>query len=191
MKKSIIEEKRKKEVPSIHPGCSLAETGWNEWDNYDDPLGALNPIPEGKQSLVQQVIEPYESEGDRYVNVHYALPSEFTKPSDIRDEPKVIIEVPSGVHPFSYLKEQGVDFDNAWVFMHEEVVETIRKLPYRYYQDTVAYGEFFRFEDLDKVYLQKVEYFPDWKVILEGEIADELFCRPDIPPAIIEVVMAK
>lgn len=189
MKNSIY---TKREVPVMHPGCSMAETGAGDWDDFDNPLGEFNIIPEGKESLLVRNVDEYRFDGETQKEVYYTLPSEIEKPSSIRDESVITVFVPSDVHPFSYLKEIGIDITKAaWIFLHKDVIDVLRKLPWRHYLDTVAYGEFFRFEDFDTVSLQKVEYFPEWKVILEGKVGEQEFYRPDTPEYIIELVMEK
>lgn len=184
MKNSIY---NKKEVPAMQI-CSQAENYL--YDDVDNPLGEFDIIPEGKKDTVLvKTVENYVSDGENYEDVHYSLSTGIENLSDVLEEPNVKVIVPFGVHPFAYLKEIGVDFTKSWVFMHEEVVDTLRKLPYKHHLDTVAYGEFFRFEDYDTMSLQKVEYFPKWKVILEGKLSTEEFYRPESPEAIIEVVM--
>ena len=79
--------------------------------------------------------------------------------------------------------------DKELFFLHKNVVDVLRSRPLKYHQKTVAYGEFFRFEDLDEISLQEVEHFTDWKIIFEGKIDGEVFYRPDTPELIIEVVM--
>lgn len=181
----------KREVPSIHPGCSMAETGWNEWDDYDNPLKPLDIIPEGKVIHFIERKTEYKGCDGPYVDVKIELPSEFEHPSSVREEPLVTVTVPSGVHPITFLKEKGVDIENSWIFMNNDVVEAIQKMPYRYHQATVAYGEFFRFESLDTISLQSVKYFDSWKVLLDWEFDGKEFVRIDNPVSIIEVVMEK
>ena len=175
-------------VPCIHSGCNLAETGASDYDNFDAPLGALD-ITEGQD--VQLVEERNQRDGfdGPYVEVKVTLPPQVQNPADVREEPMVTITVPSGVHPITFLKEKGVEITKAWVFMDSNVVKTLRKLPRRYHQNTVAYGEFFRFENLDTISLQEVKYFDHWHVLLEWEFNGEKLQRPEIPETIIEVVM--
>lgn len=188
MKNSIY---NKREVPSVHLGCSMAETG--VYDDFDNPLKALNIIPENKENTVLvRTVEKFISDGEYHEEVRCELSSEIENPSHVMDERfTIMVVVPSGVHPFTYLKEIGVDMTKDWVFLHEDVVDVLRKLPCMYHQETVAYGEFFRFEDFDEVSLQKVKYFADWKVILEGKINEEEFYRPERLESVIEVVMGK
>ena len=188
MKNSIY---NKREVPTMHPRCSLAETGAGDYDDFDNPLGALNIIPEGTDIQLLEEKEQHDGFDGPYVDVKLSLPPEVERPSHVRKENLVTVEVPSGVHPFTFLKEKGVDIENSWIFMNDDVVDTLKKMPYRYHQVTVAYGEFFRFESFDEISLQEVEYFKKWKIILEGKICEKEFYRTDSPESIIEVVMAK
>lgn len=180
----------KRQVPVMHPGCSLAETGAAEFDDFDNPLKPLDIVPVGTDILVEME-SVWESFDGRHVEVYLKLPEGIENPSSVRQESHEIVVVPLGVHPVTFLKEKGVDITTAWVFMHEEVVKTLRKLPCRFHQKTVAYGEFFRFEDFDTMSLQEVEYFPKWRVVYEGEINEKRFHRNDTPERIIEVVMEK
>ena len=178
-------------VPSVHKGCSMAETGWNDYDDFDHPLKPLDIIPKGKEIPFVKTEASYRADGEDYVDIDFKLPPEMESPSSVREETLVTVTVPYGVHPFSYLKAKGVDVSQAWVFVHKDVVDVFRKLPYRFHQETVAYGEFFRFENFDTISLQTVKYFSNWKVILEGRFDEGMFFRPDIPKIIIEVVMEK
>jgi len=189
MKNNSIYTER--EVPSVHPGCTLAETGAGDYDDFDNPLKSFNVIPEGKEDTVLvRTVKKYISDGEYHEDFHYELSSEIECPSDALEEQfSITVVVPSGVHPFDYLKKSGVNIANAWVFMHKEVVDNLRTLPYKHHLETVAFGEFFRFEDCDTISLQCVEHFPNWKVILVGKINEEDFYRPESPETIIEVVM--
>lgn len=179
----------KKEVLYIHPGCSMAETGFDEYDDFDNPLKLFDFVPEGKEVPFERHVENYKADGEEYEDVYLNLPPEIKNPSQVRDEPNVTVNVPVGVHPVTFLKDIGVDFTKAWVFIRKEVVETMRKLPLKYHQNTIAYGEFFRFEDFEEVSLQGVMYLPEWRIILEGKIGGEDFKRIENPECIIEVVM--
>lgn len=187
MKNSIY---NKREVPSIHPGCSLAETGASDYDDFDNPLEALEIIPKGKENewLFKQVRTYMGFDGET-VEVKYMLSPEAKAPSYVREEALVTITVPEGVHPITFLKETVANLEHAWVFVSKEVAERLRKLPTKYYQDTVAYGEFFRFETFDEISLQKVKYFDDWKVLYEWSFERERFMRPDAPEFIIQLEM--
>ena len=181
-----------KYVPSNkHPGCSLAETGLSDYDDFDNPLKPLDIIPKGKEKLLIRTVYSYKSDGEYYEDVFYKLPSEINSPSQVREEFLVSLVVPLGMHPFTFLKEKGVDITNAWIFMNEELVEKLRQFPNKFHQPSVAYGEFFRFESGDSVSLQSVEYFKDWKVLLNWEIDGKKFIRNDMPGYIIEMVMEK
>ena len=187
MKHSIYTER---EVPMMHPGCSMAETGANDYDDFDNPLPEFKVIPEGKEiPFVKKEEETVYDGSDSYKHIEYSLPPEIKTPADVREEPRVTVVIPKGVHPFTYLKDSGVDFTKAWIFLRKDVVETLRKLPVHFHHDTVAYGEFFRFVDLNEISLQKIEYFPDWKMIFEGKLGGEEFYRTETPECIIEVVM--
>lgn len=183
MKNSIY---NKKEVPERI--CSMAEEYL--YDDFDNPLGSFGIIPKGKEDTVLvKTVENYVSDGEYYEDVHYELSTNIQSPSDAMDEHfTLVIVIPEGVHPFTYLKE-CVDMNKEWIFLNKDVVEVLRKAPCKYYQKTIAYGEFFRFEDFDEVSLQDVQHFTDWKVILEGKISTEEFYRPERPETIIEVVM--
>ena len=74
MKNSIY---NKREVPSVHSGCSLAETGAGDYDDFDNPLKALDIIPEGKEVPFVKNVNKYVSDGEHYEDVHYDLPTEF------------------------------------------------------------------------------------------------------------------
>ena len=182
----------KREVPSVHPGCSLAETGWNDYDDFDNPLGPMNIIPKAKiETLLEEVAIPYKFDGERYVDITYKLSPEIKSPSEVRDEPHVKVIVPSGVHPFVFLMENGsIDIKNSWVFMNKDVVDVLRRMPCRCHQASMAYGEFFRFENFNEIVLQDVSHF-SWGIIREGKLNGEIFDRPDIPQTIIEVVLAE
>lgn len=188
---NMKDKNNKAYVPYIHPGCSLAETGRGEYDDFDNPLRALDIIPEGKEISFVRTEKTYRFDGEDYVDIKFALPPEMKNPSSIRKEPLIAVIITPGVHPITFLKEKGVNIENAWIFMHEEVVETLRKLPYRYHQKTVAYGEFFRFEDFDTISLQTVQYLPNWRVVLNGQINGKEFSRPSTPECIIELVIEK
>ena len=154
MKSSIF---NKKEVPAVHPGCSLAETGRNEYDDFDNPLKPFNLIPEEEKEVVlKKELTPYECDGEKHVGVNYVLSDEIVSPSQLCKKSVVIVAVPSGVHPITFLKENGIveGIEKAWIFLNIDVIETLRKLPIRFYHDTVAYGEFFRFPCMDEVVLQ-------------------------------------
>lgn len=99
--------------------------------------------------------------------------------------------VPLGVHPITFLKENGIveGIENAWVFMNKDVVDVLRKMPYKFHQKSVAYGEVFRYENFDIISLQEVKYFSDWKIVREGEINEKRFFMPDAPEVIIEVII--
>lgn len=173
-------------VPSIKSRCSLAETGKNEYDDYDNPLLPLRIIPHGTEPRwVTEEVEEYEGFDGNSVNIRRALKPGIYDPSCVREEPVVIITVPEDVHPIAFLKGIVADLNQAWVFVTEKVVERLRKLPTKYHQATVAYGEFFRFENLDTISLQAVKYFDDWKVFLDWEFDGKKFTRKDIPEFII------
>lgn len=180
----------KRVVPSVHSGCSLAETGWSEYDDYDNPLKSFKIIPEGTESnwLVDEVNE-YDGFDGKSVEIVHVLKPEIIDPSYVRDEALITITVPEGVHPITFLKENVSNLDQAWVLLSKNVVETLRELPNRYHQKTVAYGEFFRFENFDTVSLQEIEYFDDWKVLLNWEFDKEKFERNDTPDFIIQLKM--
>lgn len=180
-----------KNVPSIHTGCSMAETGYNDYDDFDHPLKALDIIPEGKEIPFVKTVDSYSADGEDCEVVGFTLPPEMENPSSVREEPLVTVVVPSGVHPITFLKEKGVDIENSWIFMNDDVADVLRKMPYRYHQATVAYGEFFRFENFDTISLQSVKYFDSWKVLLDWEFDGKKFERNDTPECIIEVVMEK
>jgi len=112
-------------------------------------------------------------------------------PSSVREEPLVTVVVPSGIHPIAFLKGNGVNIQKSWVFMNNDVADVLRNTPYKFHQATVAYGEFFRFENLDTISLQFVKYFDNWKVLLDWEFDGKKFVRIDKPECIIEVVMEK
>ena len=185
MKNSINERRN---VPSIHTGCSLAETGYFDYDDYNNPLGELDIVEGTEVELLEERTQRDGFDGP-YLEIKIKLPPEVKKPADARKEPLVTITVPLGVHPIAFLKEKGVEITKAWVFMDSSVVETMRKSPRRYHQESVAYGEFFRFENFDTISLQEVKYFDTWKVLLEWEFDGEKLQRPEIPETIIEVVM--
>ena len=187
MKNSIYTER---EVPMMHPGCSMAETGASDYDDFDNPLPAFNVIPEGKEIpfVKKECSTPYDG-SECYKYTEYILPSDIKTPADVREEPRITVVIPEGIHPFTYLKESGVDFTKTWIFLSMDVIATMRKLPVHFHHATVAYGEFFRFVDLNEISLQKVEHFPDWKMIFEGKLDDEEFYRTETPECIIEVVM--
>jgi len=178
-------------VPSIHSGCSLAETGWNDYDDFDNPLGELKIIPKEKEGLLVRNVEAYKVDGEYHKEVSYILPSDIQNPSSILEKATVTVAVPSGIHPITFLIGKGIDISEAWVFLHEDVVDVLRKLPCRYHQNTVARGEFFRFEDFTEISLQNVEYFPKWKAIFETKIKGGTIFSPWVPGFIIEVVMEK
>ena len=188
MKNSIY---NKREVPSVHSGCSLAETGAGDYDDFDNRLEDLDIIPDGKEISFVRNEDSYRYDGEEHVNVELTLPPKIQNPSSVREEPLVIVVVPVGVHPFTFLKEKGVNMEKSWIFMHNDVVDMLRKMPYRYHQATVAYGEFFRFESFDEISLQDVKYFKKWKILLEGKICGKELYRTDTPERIIEVVMEK
>ena len=175
----------------IHSGCSLAATGRFNYDYFDEPLAPFAIIPE--ETDIQFIKEERAGRGldGPFVDVKYRLPDGMENPSSVREEPLVTVAVPVGVHPFTFLKEKGVDIENSWIFMNNDVANVLRKMPCRFHQVTIAYGEFFRFEDFDTISLQTVEYFPDWKVIMDGKIGEKEFNRTDKPVSIIEVVMEK
>jgi len=178
-------------VPCIHSGCSMAETGWSEYDDFDNPLKPLDIIPEGKENLLVKNVNSYTYNGEDYEDVDFGLPPEMENPSTVREEPLVTVIVPSGVHPITFLKEKGVNIENSWVFINNDVADVLRKMPYKYHQATVAYGEFFRFENFDTISLQFVKYFDNWNVLLDWEFDGKKFVRNDKPECIIEVVMEK
>ena len=188
MKNSIF---NKKEVPAVHPGCSLAETGRGEYDDFDNPLKPLDIIPESKkESVLKKDLKPYVCDGENYEEVKYVLSHEIVNPAQVREEALVTVVIPSGVHPVTFLKEH-LDIEKAWVFMHNDVVQILRDMPRRFYHDTVAYGEFFRFENFDTISLQKVEHFDKWKVLVEWDFGEGVCVREDIPEFIIELVIEK
>ena len=190
MKVNNFNEKRN--VPVIHPGCSLAETGHGEFDDFDNPLAPMNIFPEGKNIQLLEEVERNEGFDGPYLEITRKLPPELEKqPSSVREEPLVTVTVPSGMHPITCLKEMGIDINNSWVFMNEDVVNMIRKMPYRYHHASVAYGEFFRFENFDTISLQTVKYYDSWNVLLNWEFDGEKFVRDEEPVSIIEVVMEK
>jgi len=172
---------------------NMAEPRFTDFDDLDNPLKPLDIIPEGKENFLKTEAKPYEYDGEKHMNVSYILTSEIKNPSDVREEQLVRVVVPSGVHPITFLKENGigVDIEKTWIFMNNDVADVLRKMPYKFHQATVAYGEFFRFENFDTISLQKVKYFPDWNVVLEGKIDEKVFGRPEIPQIIIEVIMEK
>lgn len=175
-------------VPSIPCGCSLAETGRSEYDDYDNPLKALKVIPEGTEDRwLDKAVEYYTAYEEETVEVVNSLKPGIDSPSDVRDEGIVTITIPKDVHPIEFLKKIVANSDRAWIFVNESIVETLRKLPTKYHQNTVAYGEFFRFENLDTISLQAIEYFDDWKVILDWEFDGEKFTRVDVPEFIIQL----
>ena len=181
----------KKNVPSIQCGCSLAETGRNEYDDYNNPLKPLDIIPQGKEIPFVKNVNSYRYDGEEYEDINFTLPPEMENPSSVRDELLVTVMVPSGVHPITFLKENGVDIENSWIFMNNDVVDVLKKMPYKFHQATVAYGEFFRFNNFDTISLQAVKYFNNWKVLLNGEFDGKKFVRIDKPECIIEVMMEK
>lgn len=184
MKNSIYNER---EVPMMHPRCSMAETGAGDYDDFDNPLKSFNIIPEGKEDLLIRHVEAYKYDGENHEEVSYTLPCGIENPSSVREEPLVTVVVSSEVHPITLLNPEVIK--NAWIFCKEDVVEEIRKFPYRYQQDTIAYGEFFRLENCDSFSLQKVEHFEGWRVLRECEINGTVYQRPDVPEYIIELVM--
>lgn len=186
MKNSIYNQK---EVPSIHTGCSLAETGASEYDDFDNPLGELDIIPRGTD--IHFVEERNEVEGfdGPYVEVKVTLPLEIQNPSSVRDEPLVTVVVSSGVHPITLFNPEVIN--HAWIILDKDVVEKIREFPYKFQQDTISYGEFFRLENNDSFSLQKVKYFEGWRVLQECNIDGTIFQRPKYPEFIIEMVMEK
>ena len=187
MKSSIF---NKREVPAVHPVCSLAETGRGEYDDFDNPLKPLDIISEGDKELVlKEELKPYGCDG--YTEVNHLLDDKIVSPSQLCKKGLVTVAVPSGVHPITFLKENGIDvgIEKAWVFMKKDVVDVLRKMPYKFHQKSVAYGEIFRYENFDIISLQEVKYFLDWKVVLEGEINGKKFYRPDVPEIIIEVII--
>lgn len=187
MKNSIY---NKRKVPSINPRCSLAETGRNDYDDYDNPLKALKVIPEGTEDrwLIEETKECESFDGE-YLKIERVLRPEVKAPACVRNETLVTITVPEGVHPITFLKETVANLEHAWVFVSKEVAKMLRKLPTKYYQDTVAYGEFFRFETFDEISLQTVEYFDDWKVLCEWEFEGDKFARTANPEFIIQLEM--
>lgn len=180
----------KKEVPTtIHTtGCSMAETGRNDYDDFNKPLKPLNVIPEEKKDevLKENYIPCKGYDGD-YMDVKLELLPEFTKPSALRPEPLVTVTVPAGIHPIALLNPEAIN--QAWIILNPEVVKELRKFPYKFQQDTVAYGEFFRLENNDSFSLQEVKYFEGWRVIRECNIDGVVYQRPENPEFIIEMVM--
>lgn len=188
MKNNSIYNKR--EVPGVHTGCSMAETGAYDYDDFDNPLGKLNIISKEKECLLVRNVDTYQYDGENHANVYYTLSSEIQNPSSVREETTIKVVVPSGIHPITFLRERiMIDVSEAWVFLHKDVVDVLRKLPCRYHQNTVASGEFFRFEDFTEISLQEVEYFSKWKVIFELRDDEGMILRPWLPKFIIEVVM--
>lgn len=186
-----------KNVPeNVRIGCNMAETGlhdtgWNDYDDFDHPLRPFDIIPEGSDVTLDEVREQCNVDGEEFFDTHYVLPAEFTKPSSVRDESLVTIIVPNGMHPFDFLKQSGVSIEKAWIFMDEDCVEAMRRLPNKFHQATVAYGEFFRFEDNDTISLQAVKYFLTWKIALNCEVEGKTFERPESPECIIQMEMQK
>ena len=186
MKNSIY---NKREVPSVHFGCSMAETGASDYDDFDNPLAPLNVIPEGKDILFVENRTEYTGIDGKYEDVKRELPAGLENPSSVREEPLVTVVVSSGVHPITLVNPEVIN--HAWIFYRKDVVEEIRKFPYKYQQDSIAYGEFFRLENCDSFSLQKVEYFEGWRVLRECEINGIVYQRPEVPEYIIELVMEK
>jgi len=181
-----------REVPRIHPGCSMAETGYNDYDDFDNPLRPLDIIPEDRKGKVLSEEKTQEKGYDGYyVDKKLELLPEFTKPSSVREEQYVTILIPSSGGVDFVTLFGGINFKKAWVFMNEDVVEELRKHPYKYHNKTVAYGEIFRLEDNDTFWLQDVKYFDGWKVLLKCEINGEVFHRLEKPEFIIQFEMMK
>ena len=188
MKNSIYETNR--EVPSVHTGCSLAETGWNEYDDFDNSLKPLNVIPgEKKDEVLQEKFISSQGFDGYYDDKKLELLPEFTKPSSLRTEPLVTITVPSGIHPITLLKPEVIN--HAWIILDKDVVEKIKDFTYKFKQNTFAFGEFFRLENNDTFTLQKIEYFEGWRVLRECNIDGVIFQRPECPEFIVEMIMEK
>lgn len=172
---------------SIHSGCSLAETGSHDYDDFDNPLAPLDIIPEEADiQFVENCRQMFDGFDGPYLEVRRVLPSGIKSPSDVRKEILVSVTIPSGEHPIDFLKRH-VEITNAWVFLDSNVLEALRKLPHKFHQATVAYGEFFRFEDFDTISLQEVQYFDDWKVLKNWNFDGEEFSRVDTPDFIVQL----
>ena len=188
--KNISKNIEERNVPSIHPGCSLAETGWNDYDDFDNPLKALDIIPEDtKKMVLEEKSIPCEGEDESYVVVKYQLKPGFTTPASVRTESHMNLILSAGVHFMPLFKEKGVNLEKAWVFMDEKFVEELRKFPYKHHLDTVAYGEFFRLPNNDTFSLQEVEYFEGWRVVCKWQIDGKGFVRPETPQIIIQLTL--
>lgn len=187
MKNSIYD---KRQVPSIHTGCSLAETGAGDYDDFDNPLKELEVIPEGtEEKWLLTMDKKYMGFDGEITEVEHVLKPEVKSPEFVREEPLITITVPEKVHPIIFLKETVANLEHAWVFISKDVEAKLRELPIMYHQNTVAYGEFFRFENFDEISLQRVKYFDDWKVFYEWKFNDENFTRTDTPEFIIQLEM--
>ena len=187
MKNSI--NNKEKNVSCIHPGCGFAETGRSDYDDFDNPLKAIDIIPQGTEIRLIETKNVQNGLDGPYLEITRQLPPEVARPSDVRRESLVTVIVPAGEHPIDFLKEIGVDITKAWVFMEEKVVKTLKEFPCKFHQKTVAYGEFFRFENFDTISLQTVEYFDSWRVLFNWEFDGKKFGRTEEPEVIIEVVM--
>lgn len=189
MKNSIYS---KREVPSIHPGCSLAETGAGDYDDFDNPLGAFDIVSEEKKKeVLTKKIETWKGYDGECTEVEFVLKPEIKFPSSVRNEHLKLIPILYGDDPFISLKNMGIDFENSWVLISGAIVDALRKKPCSYHHETIAYGEFFRFLDGDEISLQNVKYFEKWKIILEGKICGKEFYRADKPTHIYEVFIAR
>ena len=167
---------------------SMAEPRFADFDDLDNPLKSFKVIPEEKKDYVLQEKEnPCNGDGGSYVDTKLELLPEFTKPSSLREEPLVTITVPSGIHPITLIKPEVIN--HAWIILSKDVVEKLREFSYKFKQNTIAYGEFFRLENDDSFYLQRVEHFDGWRVLRECQINGETFRVPECPEFIIEMTI--
>jgi len=180
------------DVPSIHTGCSMAETGRNDYDDFDNPLKPMDIIPEAQKNevLVERRTQCQGYDGP-YEEIEVKLLPEFRKPASVREESHITLYIPSGVHFLDLFKEKSENLEKTWIFLHKDVVEELRKFPIKFYHDSVAYGEIFRLKNDDSFSLQEVEFYHDWKVLLNCEIDDKKISRCEKPEVIIQLELIK
>lgn len=118
-------------------------------------------------------------------------------PAKVRNEPSEVIEIYPGENPFDIV-EQRVKMGKVWVILHEEVLESARKIPDKFHCITPVLGEIFtfgaqNFRNPKIVYLNEIEGFGDWKIIQAWQGKDDKkFVRTPVnPEKIITVVMKK
>ena len=176
----------KKSVPSIHPGCSLAETGGNEYDDFDHPLEPMLVVDES--SMIEERIPYNDGIDGPYVEVKKRLPDGIQTPADAREETVITIAI-KNFHPLFAVKKLIADVTSAWIFLDPQAVKYLEEFQYKFRQNSVSRGKFFRLPNNDTFALQQVKYFEGWECLHEWEIDGKKFERTETPEFIIQVVM--